>query len=380
MTVSDTQQNNVLKPYETARRRSILKKTKQVLVIDDQSTGRTILQKVIQQIADNIQVTAMANPAEALIWLEDHDPDLIVTDYRMPDMNGIEFIKKVRVLAQCEYVPIMMITVVDEKEVRYEALDAGVTAFLTRPIDQIECRTSCRNLLQMHEQHLIIQDRANWLARQVDVATEQIVQREKETILRLARAGEYRDEGTGNHVIRMAKYSRHIAEALGRFTEQECEDLEYAAPMHDIGKIGIPDGILLKPAKLNPEEWEIMQSHTSIGHAILSDSQSKYMKIGAIIALNHHERYDGKGYPNGLAGEDIPLIARVVAVADVYDALVSARPYKSAWPVEKALEYIRAQAGTQLDPNCVDAFFERIETIKQIQTEYADDDEIDLIL
>ncbi|KAJ0345775.1 hypothetical protein COL154_013929, partial [Colletotrichum chrysophilum] len=144
----------------------------------------------------------------------------------------------------------------------------------------------------MHEQHLIIQDRANWLARQVDVATEQIVQREKETILRLARAGEYRDEGTGNHVVRMAKYSRHIAEALGRFTEQECEDLEYAAPMHDIGKIGIPDGILLKPAKLNPEEWEIMQSHTSIGHAILSDSQSKYMKIGAIIALNHHERYD----------------------------------------------------------------------------------------
>lgn len=372
MTGNDTEQLSN-QPYMSARRQSILKKSKKVLIIDDQTTGRTILQKIIQQIDDNLDVTAFGSPTAALDWVEDHDPDLIITDYRMPEINGVEFIRAIRQKPHCENVPIMMITVVSEKEVRYEALEAGATAFLTRPIDQIECRTSCRNLLKMHEQHLIIQDRADWLARQVEVATEQIIQREKETILRLARAGEYRDEGTGNHVIRMAKYSRQIAEALGQFSKEECDDLEYAAPMHDIGKIGIPDGILLKPGKLNEYEWDIMMTHTTIGHAILSDSQSRYMQIGAIIALNHHERFDGKGYPNGLKGEEIPLIARVVAVADVFDALVSARPYKQAWGSDEAVAYIQQQAGTHLDPECVDAFLQRIETIKQIHADYADE-------
>lgn len=368
-----TKQQASNQPYMTARSQSILKKKKNVLIIDDQSTGRTILEKVIQQISDNLEVAAFGNPNEALLWIDEHDPDLIITDYRMPEMNGVEFIRALRLKPRCENVPVMMITVVSEKEVRYEALEAGATAFLTRPIDQIECRTSCRNLLKMHEQHLIIQDRAEWLARQVEVATEQITEREKETILRLARAGEYRDEGTGNHVIRMAKYSRLIAEALGTFSNQDCDDLEYAAPMHDIGKIGIPDGILLKPGKLNEYEWDIMQTHTTIGHAILSDSQSRYMKIGAIIALNHHERYDGKGYPNGLKGEEIPLIARVVAVADVFDALVSARPYKHAWDTDEAVAYIEQQAGTHFDPQCVAAFKQKIDEIKQIKQDYADE-------
>jgi two-component system response regulator RpfG len=372
LTGNDTEQLSN-QPYMSARRQSILKKSKKVLIIDDQTTGRTILQKIIQQIDDNLDVTAFGSPTAALDWVEDHDPDLIITDYRMPEINGVEFIRAIRQKPHCENVPIMMITVVSEKEVRYEALEAGATAFLTRPIDQIECRTSCRNLLKMHEQHLIIQDRADWLARQVEVATEQIIQREKETILRLARAGEYRDEGTGNHVIRMAKYSRQIAEALGQFSKEECDDLEYAAPMHDIGKIGIPDGILLKPGKLNEYEWDIMMTHTTIGHAILSDSQSRYMQIGAIIALNHHERFDGKGYPNGLKGEEIPLIARVVAVADVFDALVSARPYKQAWESDEAVAYIQQQAGTHLDPECVDAFVSRLDEIHRIQSEYSDE-------
>ncbi|OUR64812.1 two-component system response regulator [Methylophaga sp. 42_25_T18] len=375
---SDGNFNTLLQPYESARRRSIMKKNRHVLIIDDQSTGRAILGQVIQQIADNILVTAFETPQEALIWLDNNDPDLIVTDYRMPDMNGVEFIQHVRQKTQCQNVPIMMITVVSEKEVRYEALEAGATAFLTRPIDQIECRTSCRNLLQLYEQQLIIQDRADWLARQVEVATKQVIAREKETIIRLAKAGEYRDEGTGNHVIRMAKYARQIAEATGKFTEKECEDLEYAAPMHDIGKIGIPDGVLLKPGKFQPDEWAVMKRHTTIGHAILSDSQSPYIQIGAIIALNHHERFDGKGYPNGLKGEDIPLIARVVSVADVYDALVSARPYKPAWSTEDAISYIKQQSGTQFDPACVQAFTECLDAIKEIQLDYADAPEYSL--
>jgi two-component system, response regulator RpfG len=230
----------------------------------------------------------------------------------------------------------------------------------------------------MHEQQLIIQDRADWLARQVEIATAQVIAREKETIIRLAKAGEYRDEGTGNHVVRMAKYARKIAEATGKFTEQECDVLEYAAPMHDIGKIGIPDNVLLKPGKLDVNEWSEMKQHVTIGHAILSNSQSNFMQIGAIIALNHHERFDGNGYPNGLKGEEIPFIARVVAVADVYDALISARPYKHAWPTEDAISYIKQQSGNHFDPVCVDAFIECLDAIKKIQHDYADEPEYSL--
>ncbi|WP_019612709.1 HD domain-containing phosphohydrolase [Psychromonas ossibalaenae] len=351
--------------------RADLNNHRQVLIVDDQSTGRMILGKIIQQIADDIKVVDFDDPEKALEWLRNNPVDLIVTDYKMPGLNGIEFIKEVRRIKSREHIPIMMITVVSEKAVRYEALEAGATAFLTRPIDQIECRTSCRNLLKLHKQHVIIQNRANWLAQQVHVATEQIIQREQETILRLAKAGEYRDEETGNHVIRMAKYSRKIAEELG-LSEQECIDLEHAAQMHDIGKIGIADYVLLKPGKLNDSEWEIMKTHTTIGYEILSNSQSKYMQLGAVIALNHHERFDGQGYPSGLKGEEIPLIARIVSVADVFDALLSVRPYKAAWPVENAIDFIKKQAGTQFDPQCVDAFCKRLAEITQIQIDYPD--------
>ncbi|MFW5450183.1 MAG: HD domain-containing phosphohydrolase [Methylophagaceae bacterium] len=344
----------------------------QVVIVDDQSTGRTILSKIIQQIAETISIVEFDNPQAALRWMQSSTPALVITDYRMPEMNGVEFIEKIRELKNCQNTPIMMITVVSEKEVRYEALEAGATAFLTRPIDQVECRTSCRNLLTMHEQHLLIHDRAELLATQVEAATKQISLREHETLLRLAKAGEYRDEETGNHVIRMSKYSRYIAEEMG-LSKTQCDDIEYAAPMHDIGKIGIPDGVLLKPGKLTANEWEIMQTHTSIGYSILANSQSKYMQMGAVIALYHHERFDGKGYPNGLTGDDIPLIARIVAVADVYDALVSVRPYKAAWPVEKAVAYLKENAGTQLDPDCVDAFCKRIDEVTEIQAAFADE-------
>ena len=360
-----------VEPYENARRLSVLRRQRKVLIVDDESTGRTILSKIIQQVEDDISVEAFDNPLEALSWLNNNHPDLIITDYRMPDINGVDLIRKVREKPTCQDIPIMMITVVSEKSVRYDALEAGATAFLTRPIDQIECRTSCRNLLKLHEQQSIIQDRADWLARQVEVATQQIASRERETLLRLAKAGEYRDETTGYHVVRMAKYARQIAEALG-LSERECEEIEYAAPMHDIGKIGVEDNILLKPGKFEQAEWKIMQSHTTIGHAILSDSQSRYIQTGSVIALNHHERFDGTGYPSGLAGKDIPLVARIVAVADVYDALVSPRPYKQPWTISDAQDYLEKHAGTQFDPLCVEAFFERLNNVHSIQSELTD--------
>lgn len=367
----DIRNKSNVEPYENARRLSILRRQRKVLIVDDESTGRTILTKIIQQVEDDISVDAFDNPLEALSWLDNNHPDLIITDYRMPDINGIDLIRRIREKRACQDIPIMMITVVSEKSVRYDALEAGATAFLIRPIDQIECRTSCRNLLKLHEQQTIIQDRADWLARQVEVATQQIVSRERETLLRLAKAGEYRDEVTGYHVVRMSKYSRQIAEALG-LSERECEEIEYAAPMHDIGKIGIEDSVLLKPGKFNQKEWLAMQTHTTIGHAILSNSQSRYIQTGSVIALNHHERFDGTGYPSGLAGKDIPLVARIVAVADVYDALVSPRPYKKAWSVKDTQDYLEKHAGAQFDPLCVEAFFERIDNIHSIQANFSD--------
>jgi len=360
-----------IEPYENARRLSILRRQRRVLIVDDESTGRTILAKIIQQAEEEVIVDTFDNPIEALKWLDHNHPDLIITDYRMPDINGVDLIKQIRAKPACQDIPIMMITVVSEKSVRYDALEAGATAFLTRPIDQIECRTSCRNLLKLHEQQSIIQDRADWLARQVEVATQQIVAREHETLLRLAKAGEYRDEVTGNHVVRMAKYSREIAEALG-LSEKECDEIEYAAPMHDIGKIGIHDNILQKPGKFEQHEWLSMQQHTLIGHSILSNSQSRYIQTGSIIALNHHERFDGSGYPNGIAGKEIPLVARIVAVADVYDALVSTRPYKRPWDPRDAQDYLHKHAGTQFDPICVEAFFERLDNITRIHATFSD--------
>jgi two-component system response regulator RpfG len=368
---TDIPKESNIEPYENARRLSILRRQRKVLIVDDESTGRTILAKIIQQAEQDVVVESFDNPLQALQWLDHNHPDLIITDYRMPDINGIELILKIRAKPSCQDIPIMMITVVSEKSVRYDALEAGATAFLTRPIDQIECRTSCRNLLKLQEQQSIIQDRADWLARQVEVATQQIVSREHETLLRLAKAGEYRDEVTGNHVVRMAKYSREIGDALG-LSAKECDEIEYAAPMHDIGKIGIQDNILLKPGKFNQSEWLRMQEHTRIGHSILSNSQSRYIQTGSIIALNHHERFDGSGYPNGISGKDIPLVARIVAVADVYDALVSARPYKAAWSIADAQDYLHKHAGSQFDPICVEAFFERLDNIMNIHKAFSD--------
>jgi two-component system response regulator RpfG len=205
----------------------------------------------------------------------------------------------------------------------------------------------------------------------VEDATREVKEREKETLLRLARAGEFRDEETGNHLIRMSRYSRLIAQALG-LERDEAETIELAAPLHDIGKIGIPDQILLKANPLEAGEWQVMRRHPLIGHEILKGSASKYVRMGALIALGHHEKYDGSGYPNGLVGDHVPLCARIVAVADVYDALTSVRPYKTAWPSEQAFEYVRTQSGRHFDPRMVEAFLGARKEVLEIQHEWRD--------
>lgn len=342
-----------------------------VMVVDDQSTGRAILEQVVRSLDERVAVEGFARPVDAVVWATRHVSDLVLVDYMMPDMDGIEFVKRLRALPGYEHVPIVMVTVHDDRKVRYAALDAGITDFLTKPVDARECLARCRNLLTLRRQQLALEDRRRLLEHMVEDATREVREREKETLLRLARAGEFRDEETGYHLIRMARYSRLIAAAIG-LDRDEAETVELAAPLHDIGKIGIPDQILLKPAKLDEAEWQIMRRHPLIGHEILKGSASKYVRMGALIALGHHEKFDGTGYPNGLVGDHIPLCARIVAVADVYDALTSPRPYKPAWPAERAFQYLAAQRGRHFDPRLVDAFISLRREITEIQSQWQD--------
>jgi len=342
-----------------------------VMVVDDQSTGRAILEQVVRSLDERVQVEGFARPVDAVVWATRNVSDLVLVDYMMPDMDGIELVKRLRALPGYEHVPMVMVTVHDDRKVRYAALDAGITDFLTKPVDARECLARCRNLLTLRRQQLALEDRRRLLEHMVEDATREVREREKETLLRLARAGEFRDEETGYHLIRMSRYSRLIANAVG-LDHDEAETIELAAPLHDIGKIGIPDQILLKPAKLDSTEWEVMRRHPVIGHEILKGSASKYVRMGALIALGHHEKYDGSGYPNGLVGDHIPLCARIVAIADVYDALTSVRPYKKAWPNEQALEYVSSQAGKHFDPRFVDAFVTMKKEVIQIQNEWRD--------
>jgi two-component system response regulator RpfG len=341
------------------------------MVVDDQSTGRAILEQVVRALDERVSVEGFGRPVDAIVWATRHVADLVLIDYMMPEMNGIELATRLRSLPGYEHVPIMMVTAHDDRKVRYDALDAGVTDFLIKPVDTRECMARCRNLLTLRRQQLALEDKRRLLEGMVEEATREVRDREKETLMRLARAGEFRDEETGFHLVRMARYSRLIVDAIG-LEREEAETIELAAPLHDIGKIGIPDQILLKKDKLLGAELDTMRSHPLIGHEILKGSASKYVRMGSLIALGHHEKYDGSGYPNGLVSDHIALCARVVAVADVYDALTSARPYKKAWSSEQAFEFLRVQRGRHFDPHLVDAFTGVKDKVESVRRELPD--------
>jgi two-component system response regulator RpfG len=336
-----------------------------VMIIDDQFVGRRVLGEIVRSISQRITIESFSDPEEALASFSGPLPDLILLDYKMPKMNGIDLIRAFREKPSGEDIPIIMVTILEDKNIRYQALDAGATDFLTRPLDQIECQCRCRNLLSLRKMTLEMQTHSRFLEREVAEATHLQRQRERETLLRLARAGEFHDFETGNHVVRMARYAKLIAQAMG-LPEDHCETIELSAPMHDIGKIGIPDHILKKPGALTAEEYEVIKMHPMIGHQILKESSSRYIEMGSVIALAHQERYDGSGYPFGLLGKEIPLEARIVAVADVFDALTSVRPYKDAWPLDRAVAYLREYSGILFDPECVEAFFRQTDEIRRI--------------
>ncbi|TAN83931.1 MAG: response regulator [Gallionella sp.] len=342
-----------------------------VVVIDDEFTSRAILGKVVQSIQKNIIVKTFADPVTAMAWVRVNQPDMIMVDYMMSGMTGLEVVQQMRRIYSLDGIPIVVVTSMEDRNIRYQVLEAGATDFITKPIDPYECMVRCRNILSLRLQQKIILNRSQFLEQRVEEATEQIRQREQETLFRLAKAGEYRDEDTGNHIVRMARYSRLIAETLG-LSEEKCDLIEIAAPMHDIGKIGIPDQILLKPGKLTMDEFNIMKTHPEIGFRILQNSPSKYLSLGAEIALWHHEKYDGSGYPHGMKGSAIPLEARIVAVADVYDALTSHRPYKKSWSSEEGLSYLTANRRLHFDPDCVDAFVSQFGKVSLIRHQLPD--------
>jgi putative two-component system response regulator len=292
---------------------------------------------------------------EAMRRCETEQFDLIIVDYVMPDMNGIELVAALREMEAYRLVPIIMITSVIETALRLRAITAGATDFLSKPFDRVELQARARNLLALRQAQVELIDRARHLVSEVQATSFNLARREEEIIWRLARAMEFRDGTTGDHVSRVAEIARLIARGLG-LSEDRARIIYLAAPLHDIGKIAISDTILQKPGRLTEEEVRIMREHVSYGMRILEDGSSDLVRAARAIAGTHHEKWDGSGYPCGLAGESIPLEGRIVAVADVFDALCSDRPYKPAWPAERAYDEIVRCSGSHFDPGCVEAF------------------------
>jgi len=325
-----------------------------LLVIDDSRSSLALIGAIVREAVIG-DVEQCLDPMEALERCDAGQYDLVIVDHIMPGMDGVAFTAALRSRPAYRIVPIVMVTSDMDKAVRIEAIRAGATDFLHKPFDPIELQARVANLLALRQAQVELADRASWLAREVERATAHLLAREEEIIWRLARAIEYRDGDTGEHVSRVAQVSQVIAAGIGLPAER-CRYIYLAAPLHDIGKIAIADAILSKPGKLTPEEMAKMREHVTIGARILERGSSELIRTAELIAQSHHERWDGTGYPDRLSGTDIPVEARIVAIADVFDALCSARPYKPAWPIEKAYAEIVRCSGSHFDPACVAAF------------------------
>ena len=331
-----------------------------ILIIDDSPMNIDIL---VNTLSPEYHLKAALDGKTALELAVSHPrPDLIVLDIMMPIMDGYEVIKRLKANPRVAHIPVIFVTGKTDASDEEKGLKLGAVDYMTKPI-------SPSIALARIKTHLALYNQSRELERLVEKRTEQLKETKLEIIHCLGRAAEFKDNETGMHVIRMSYYSKIIAESLG--VDKHWSDLLYrAAPMHDIGKIGIPDNILLKRGRLNPEEREAMEKHVDYGIKILGGHQSDLLHFAKEIAETHHEKYDGSGYPHGLIGEDIPLVGRIVALADVFDALVSERPYKEAWPVDKTVKYIEGQAGQHFDPKLVDIFIKNLPEILEINERF----------
>ena len=319
-----------------------------ILIIDDEAVNVKLLHKILARKGyTNIQGTSDPREVEGLC--EKTEFDAFLLDIRMPHIDGYGIMKMLRKRFADDYMPVLILTAQTDKETRLKALEYGAKDFLTKPFDQLEALTRIYNLLDVRLMHQRVKKQNFLLEETVKKRTQELYDTRREVINRLGLAAEYRDNETGNHIIRMSQFSQRLALEHG-LSEARAETILNAAPMHDIGKIGIPDKVLLKPGKLDQDEWKIMQSHVTIGAKILSGQQSELMTIARLIALHHHEKWDGTGYPANLKGEEISIEGRICAIADVFDALLSDRPYKKPWSVEKTIALIEEEAGKHFDP------------------------------
>jgi putative two-component system response regulator len=325
-----------------------------ILVVDDEPANVVLLQKLLRR-AGYEDVSVETDGAAALAALARTGYDLLLLDLHMPQLDGFGVMSKLAGLVDpSEYLPVLVLTADVTRETKTRALSLGAKDFVTKPFDHDEVLLRVANLVQTRALHLALKRSNDTLAQRVRERTRELEEAQLETMQRLAMAAEYRDDDTGEHAVRVGEMAARIARRLG-WDDDEVAKIRRAAPLHDVGKIGVSDTILLKPGRLTPEEFEVMKKHAAIGAEILSGSRSACLQMAEVIAYSHHERWDGTGY-HGIAGEDIPLHGRIVAVADVFDALTSERPYKHAWSLADALREIEAQSGRQFDPAVVEAF------------------------
>jgi two-component system, response regulator RpfG len=342
----------------------------QALLVDDTAANLETYKKILGRIPD-VTCVAFQSAQEALSWANANDPDLVLVNYEMPHMNGLQFLERFREHHRKSLTPVVMITASKHQEVRHRAIELGATDFLIKPADPIEFIARVRNLLSLRDHQKQLADRAALLSAEVRKATAELIEREREAIFQLLRVAEFRDNDTANHIVRIGHLAAALAEELGE-SRKDVELLRLAAPMHDIGKVATPDAILLKRGKLTPAEWKIMREHTTAGYEILHKSKSRLLRTGGEIALTHHEKWNGSGYPNGLRGDAIPLYGRITALVDVFDALTSVRPYKKAWTFAEALDRIQLDTGSHFDPKLVEVFLTMMPTVTTIKQQHPD--------
>ncbi len=349
-----------------------------ILVADDEDRNIRLIEAMLLPMGYDVAIAQ--NGRQTLKKVEELLPDVILLDIMMPGMDGYEVTRRIKGDQHTCIIPIVMVTNLGDVKDRVKALEAGADDFLSKPVDKLELMARVSSLVKVkaYNDHLrnyqeLLESEANKRTGQLNAAFKKIKEASHETIYRLCRAAEYKDDNTAGHINRVSNYAALLAAKLG-LRKKTTESILLAAPMHDVGKIGVPDHILQKPGKLTPDEWEIMKKHTVFGSKILEGSHVGYIRFAEVIALTHHEKWDGSGYPLGLKGDKIPLVGRIMAIADVFDALTSRRPYKKAFSVEKSFEIIKHGRGNHFDPDIVDAFFSITGEILDVKEKYTDDE------
>jgi putative two-component system response regulator len=340
-----------------------------LLIVDDVPANLRVLVSYLKNF--NFKVRVAQDGVDALEQVNIAPPDLILLDVMMPRLNGLEVCRRLKADAKTKEIPVIFMSALDDTFDKIAGFEAGSVDYITKPFQHEEVLARITTHLTIKNLQEEIKQQNALLEQRVQERTKELEETRLHVIRSLGKAAEYRDNETGMHVVRISKYVGILAEALQLDTLQK-EIMINAAPMHDVGKIGIPDHILLKRGRLSPDEWDIMRTHTTIGEKILSGSNSELLQTAALLARTHHERWDGTGYPLGIKGEEIPLISRIVAICDVFDALLSRRPYKEPWSVQETVKYILEESGKHFDPMIVKLFEEKLPDLLAIQTQYHD--------